>query len=272
MSFGALAYPDIDPVALRFAGLQVRWYGLAYVSAFAGSFFLARWIIRRWKLDISDDDMLSIILAAVIGVVVGGRLGYVLLYSGGAGPRNLVDVIAIWSGGMSFHGGLAGVLIAGLVVARRLHIPWLTLGDLGAACAPIGLFFGRLANFINDELWGRVTRVPWGVVFPSGGPMPRHPSQLYEAVLEGVVIFAVMIWLATRSNPPARGTMLGWLLTMYGAFRMLAELFRQPDVQIGFLPSGATMGQLLSVPVLIGGIALLFWVRRHPLTQEGRTD
>ena len=220
MSLAALAYPAIDPVAFSLGPVQVRWYGLAYLVGFVASFFLMRWLVRRWAIELSDDDLLSVVLAAVIGVVLGGRLGYVLLYSGGAYLKNPGEVFAIWTGGMSFHGGLAGILVAGLVVARILKVPWLTLCDLGAACAPIGLFFGRLANFINDELWGRVTTVPWGVVFPGAGPLPRHPSQLYEALLEGAVIFAVMMWVATRTQPPPRGVLLGWLLTLYGAFRV----------------------------------------------------
>lgn len=270
MSLAVLAYPAIDPVAFRFGPVQVRWYGLAYLSAFVASFFLMRWLVRRWKLGLTDDDLLSIVLAAVIGVVVGARLGYVLFYSGGAYLRNPAEIVAIWTGGMSFHGGLAGILIAGLVVSRILRVPWLTLCDLGAVCAPIGLFLGRLANFINDELWGRATTAPWGIVFPGAGPLPRHPSQLYEALLEGVVIFAVMLWFATRSPVPPRGVLLGWLLTLYGVFRVLVEFFREPDIQIGFLPGGLTMGQLLSVPVLVGGISLLVWAHRRRLPQQGR--
>jgi len=270
MSFAALAFPAMDPIALHLGPITVRWYGLAYLSAFVASFFLLRWLSRRWKLDLTDDDLLSIVLAAVIGVVVGGRLGYVLFYSGGTYLAHPAEIFAIWTGGMSFHGGLLGILIAGAVVARILRIPWLTLCDLGAACAPIGLFFGRLANFVNDELWGRVTTVPWGVVFPFAGASPRHPSQLYEAALEGVVIFAVMLWLAIRRPAPPRGVLLGWLLTLYGAFRIFVELFREPDIQIGFLPGGATMGQLLSIPVLLLGIGLLVWAYRRRLPQRGQ--
>lgn len=271
MTLAALTYPDLNPVAFSLGPVQVRWYGLAYLSAFVASFFIARWLVRRWKIEVTDDDLLSLVLAAVIGVVVGGRLGYVLFYSGGSYLSNPAQILAIWTGGMSFHGGLVGILIAGAVAARILRMPWLTLCDLGAVCAPVGLFLGRLANFVNNELWGRVTTMPWGVVFPGAGPLPRHPSQLYEAVLEGVVILVVMLWLATRNPTPPRGLLAGWLMTLYGVFRILAELFREPDVQLGFLPGGITMGQLLSVPVLLGGIALLAWVYRQRLPQRGRT-
>jgi phosphatidylglycerol:prolipoprotein diacylglycerol transferase len=172
---------------------------------------------------------------------------------------------------MSFHGGLAGILIAGFVVSRILRVPWLTLCDLGAVAAPVGLFFGRLANFVNGELWGRVTAMPWGMVFPGAGPSPRHPSQLYEALLEGVAIFVVMLWLATRKPVPPRGALVGWLLTLYGVFRVVVEFFREPDLQIGLLPGGLTMGQLLSLPVLLGGIAVLAWAYRRRLPQSGRS-
>lgn len=270
MSLAVLSYPSIDPVAISLGPVQVRWYGLAYLAAFVVSFFLTRWLVRRWKIALTDDDLLTIILAAVIGVVVGGRLGYVLFYSGGDPLTSPAQILAIWTGGMSFHGGLAGILIGGAVASRVLGVPWLTLCDLGAVCAPVGLFFGRLANFVNEELWGRVTTVPWAVVFPSAGPLPRHPSQLYEALLEGAVLFAVMLWLVTRRPVPPRGVLVGWLLTLYGVFRILVELLREPDIQVGILPGGLTMGQLLSVPVLLGGIGVLVWAYQRRLPQQGR--
>jgi phosphatidylglycerol---prolipoprotein diacylglyceryl transferase len=270
MILASLAYPAVDPIAFSVGPIAVRWYGLAYLTGFVAFFFIMRWLVRRWKLKLTDDDLLTIVLAAVIGVVLGGRLGYVLFYSGGQYLRDPAQIVAIWSGGMSFHGGLAGILVAAAVAARILGVPWLTLCDLGAVCAPIGLFLGRLANFVNVELWGRVTTVPWGVVFPGAGPVPRHPSQIYEALLEGVVIFGVMLWLATREDPPSRGVLLGWLLTLYGVFRIAVEFFREPDVQLGFLAGGVTMGQLLSLPVLLGGIVLLVWAYRHGLPQQGR--
>ena len=216
--------------------------------------------------------MLNIVLAAIVGVLVGGRLGYVLFYGGNTYLRNPAEILAVWDGGMSFHGGLVGILVAGVVVARTMRIPWLTLCDLGSVGAPIGLFFGRVANFVNGELWGRVTTAPWGVVFPGAGPLPRHPSQLYEALLEGLVTFLVLLWIATRRASPPRGVIFGWLLTLYGMFRIVVEFFRQPDVQIGFLPGGITMGQLLSMPVLVAGMTLVVWSARRGLPEQGRTQ
>jgi len=267
---GVLTYPGIDPIAVQLGPFAIRWYGIAYVLGFAAAYSVMRSLVHRWKLNLSEDDMLNIVLAAVIGVLLGGRLGYVLLYGGGSYLRDPLKAFAVWDGGMSFHGGLAGILIAGAIVSWRMGIPWLTLCDIGSVGAPIGIFFGRLANFVNDELWGRVTTAPWGIVFPTGGPLPRHPSQLYEAVLEGLVTFAVVVWIATRDKPPSRGVILGWLLTMYGIFRIAIEFFREPDSQIGFLVGGATMGQLLSVPLVVAGVALVIWSSRRGLPQMGR--
>ena len=200
----------------------------------------------------------------------GGRLGYVLFYNFGMYWREPIRIIQMWDGGMSFHGGLAGILIAGLWIAHRYNVPFLRLTDAGSVAAPIGLFLGRIANFINDELWGRVTTSPWGVVFPNAGPLPRHPSQLYEAGLEGVVLFGVMLLLTRRDRPA--GEITGWLLTLYAVFRIFVEFFREPDIQIGFLPGGITMGQLLTIPVLLGGIWLLWWVRRNRVASGGRSE
>jgi len=246
---GALAFPNVDPIAFRLGPLAVHWYGLAYLSAFVGAILLARWLGQRWKLGLTDDDLLTILLASIIGVPA--------------------EILAIWDGGMSFHGGLVGILVAGVVAARMLRMPWLTLCDLGSVGAPIGFGLGRLANFINGELWGRVTDVPWAMVFPAAGALPRHPSQLYEALLEGALLFFVMLVLARKLPPRPRGELLGWLLALYGSFRVGVELFRQPDAQIGFLPAGITMGQLLSVPMLVGGIALIYWARVNGLAPGG---
>lgn len=265
-----LVFPALDPIAFRLGPLAVRWYGLAYLAGFVSAFLIMRWLVSRWKIALSEDDMLNIVLAAIIGVLLGGRLGYVLFYGGGAYLRNPVEILAVWDGGMSFHGGLFGILVAGMVVARTMRIPWLTLCDLGAVGAPIGLFFGRVANFVNGELWGRVTTAPWGVVFPGAGALPRHPSQLYEALLEGLVTFLVLLLIATRRPQPPRGVIFGWMLTLYGVFRIVVEFFRQPDVQIGFLPGGITMGQLLSLPVLVAGVTLVVWSSHRALPEQGR--
>ncbi|MGV8082373.1 MAG: prolipoprotein diacylglyceryl transferase [Coriobacteriia bacterium] len=265
-----IAYPAIDPVAFRIGSFAVRWYGLAYLAGFVCAYYVMRALTRRWRIAVSDDDLLTIILGCMFGVILGGRLGYVAFYGQGYYWTHPGQIFALWDGGMSFHGGLVGILIAGLILARVLRMPWLTLADLGAVAAPIGLFFGRLANFINGELWGRVTDVPWGMVFPGAGSLPRHPSQLYEAILEGLVLFAVLFWLARRTPSMPRGVIFGWFLTLYGVFRIFAEFFRQPDVQIGFLTGGVTMGQLLSLPVVVAGIAILVWSLRRGLPEEGR--
>lgn len=199
-------------------------------------------------------------LAAVVGLVVGARLGYVVAYGGAEYWSHPLTVFAIWDGGMSFHGGLVGILLAGWFEARRHGVPFLRLADIGAVGAPVGIFLGRLANFVNGELWGRPTDLPWGMVFPGAGPLPRHPSQLYEALLEGAVMFALMLLLARRRRTD--GEVLGWFLLPYGVFRIAVEFARQPDIQIGFIANAFTMGQVLSLPVLGAGVWLLARARR----------
>lgn len=250
--------------------LAVHWYGLAYLAGFISAAYLLRWAARRWNLGLTTDDVLNILLAAIVGVLLGGRLGYVLVYGGSYYWEDPARILRIWDGGMSFHGGLVGILVAGVIMARVLDMPLLTLWDLGAIGAPIGFGLGRVANFVNGELWGRTTEVPWGVVFPGAGALPRHPSQLYEALLEGVVLFVVMVLLARRVPPRPRGELVGWMLALYGAFRIIAEFFREPDAQLGFLASGwLTMGMLLSVPMVIAGVWLVVWARRRGLPQLG---
>ena len=255
----AFAFPDLNPVAFSLGPMQVRWYGLAYVVAFIGSALLLRSVNRRWRVGLTNDQQVDIVLAAVIGVIVGSRLGYVFFYGGSEYWREPLRILATWDGGMSFHGGLIGILTAGWFASKRAGVPFLRLCDIGTLGAPIGFFFGRLSNFVNGELWGRVTDVPWGVVFPGGGPLPRHPSQLYEAFLEGLVIFIVMNVLARRKR--ADGFMLGTLLILYGVFRTAVEFVREPDAQLGFILGPFSMGQLLSVPMIAVG-AWLVW-RAH---------
>lgn len=259
---GGIPFPHIDPVLVRIGPIAVHWYGIAYVIAFVGAALVAHDLIRRWKLPLTADDLVEIVLAAVIGVIVGARLGYVLFYGGSAYWRHPLEMFAIWDGGMSFHGGLVGILIAGWVESRRKPVTFLRLCDMGAVGAPIGIFFGRLANFVNGELWGRPTTLPWGVVFPGAGPLPRHPSQLYEALMEGAVLFTVMLLLARRKRPD--GEITGWFMVLYGVFRIGIEFLRQPDVQLGFILGPFTMGQLLSVPIVVLGIWLLWRASRHP--------
>ena len=252
----AFAFPAFDPIAFHIGPLAVRWYGLAYLAGFLFAWWVLRVLDARWEMGIGPDGRANILLAAVIGVVVGGRLGYVLFYGAGAYWRDPLSIFALWDGGMSFHGGLAGALAAGWWMARRQRVPFLRLADVGAVAAPVGLLLGRLANFVNGELWGRKTGVPWGVVFPRAGVEPRHPSQLYEAGLEGAVLGAVMLLLARKRR--GDGELIGWMIGLYGLFRIFVEFFREPDVQITFLPAWVTMGQLLSVP-LIALVAVLVW-------------
>lgn len=256
----AYMFPALDPIALQIGPFAVRWYGLAYMIGFLAGWWILTVLDERWRLGLGPDGRAAAILAAVIGVIVGGRLGYVAFYGAGVYWREPVRILQMWDGGMSFHGGLVGILLAGVWVSRRYGVSFLRLCDAGAVAAPIGLLLGRLANFVNQELWGRVTSVSWGVVFPraplvGGLNLPRHPSQLYEAGLEGLVLFAVMVLLARRERP--EGTLVGWLLILYGVFRIFVEFFREPDVQITFLPAWVTMGQLLSIPVLLAGVWLV---------------
>lgn len=248
----AFTFPNLDPVIFEIGPFAVRWYGMAYVFGFVGAAYVFYVVAKRWRVQMSPDDVLNLLLASMVGVVAGGRLFYVLFYGAGRYLDNPMDVFAIWDGGMAWHGGFVGIVVAGLIYARLKGIPFVMLADLAAVGAPIGFFFGRIANFVNMELWGRETDLPWGVVFGgSAGTVPRHPSQLYEALLEGLVMFAVLLWLARKQRPP--GLLFGLFMLMYGAFRFLIEFAREPDAQIGFLWSWVTMGQLLSLPLIVAG-------------------
>ncbi len=268
----ALPFPQIDPVLVAFGPIAIRWYALAYI---AGILIGWRIMIRLAANPVQDprgpgpdraavDDFL---LWAVAGIILGGRLGYVVFYNPAHFLSNPAEILAIWRGGMAFHGGLLGVIVAAILFARRRGIGLLPLADLLALVAPIGLFFGRIANFINGELYGRVSDVPWAMIFPHGGPDPRHPSQLYQAALEGLLLFLLLLALArfaeARKTP---GLLTGVFLAGYGVARGIGELFREPDPQIGFLLGGITMGQLLSLPLILAGLALIVWCRRatHP--------
>ncbi len=263
----SIPFPDIDPVLVRVGPLSVHWYGVAYIVAFVSAGLIARHLIRRWELPLTDDDLIEIVLAAVIGVIVGARVGYVLVYGGVEYWRHPLEVLRIWDGGMSCHGGLAGILVAAWVESRRKPVSFLGLCDMGAVGTPVGILAGRLANFVNGELWGRPTELPWGVVFPGAGPAPRHPSQLYEASLEGLVLLTIMLLLSRRKRP--EGEVLGWFLTLYGVFRIVVEFVREPDVQLGFIAGPFTMGQLLSVPLVVVGAWLLWRARRADGSTSG---
>lgn len=264
-------YQGLDPIAISLGPLVVRWYGLAYVLGFVCAAAIIYFVAKRWKLGMSEDNLLTLMVCAIVGVVLGARIGYVLFYGDGYYLSHPLEILAFNQGGMSFHGGLVGLLIGGAVAARMTRIPFLTLADLGSIAAPIGLFFGRCANFVNGELWGAPTSLPWGVVFGgTAGVMPRHPSQLYEALLEGVVLFCVLYILSRKQPPRPQGTFLGVFLVGYGLFRFLIEFVRQPDAQIGYLWGGwLTMGQVLSVPLMVAGACALVYAVRVKKPQKG---
>lgn len=267
-------YQNLDPIAFAAGPFVVRWYGLAYVVGFALAAFIIYAVARRWKIGMGEDNLLTLMVCAIVGVVLGGRLGYVLFYGDGYYFSHPMEILAFNQGGMSFHGGLVGLLAGGAVAAKLTRIPFLTLADLGAIAAPMGLFFGRCANFVNGELWGAPTDWPIGVVFGgAAGMMPRHPSQLYEAVLEGLVIFIVLFALSRKLPPRPQGTFVGAFLVLYGIFRFLIEFVREPDVQLGYLWGGwLTMGQVLSVPLIIGGILVLIYAAKRKLPQQGSQE
>lgn len=264
-------YHSIDPVAFQLGPLAVRWYGLAYLAAFVvGGLVISR-IVKHWSLDLSADDIVTGVVGVALGAIVGGRLGYVLFYGAGYYWAHPLEILALSEGGMSFHGGLVGAVIGGVIACRPSRISVPTFCDLGVIVAPIGLFFGRLANFVNGELWGKPTDLPWGVVFETGGAVARHPSQLYEALLEGVVLFIILYALSRKLPPRPQGTFLGWFLTLYGCFRILVEFVRVPDAQLGYLFGPVTMGQALSLPLVVLGIVVLVFAHRAGRPQRGHT-
>jgi len=232
-----------------------------------------RALARRWRLDISGDDVVSVMIGIAFGVIVGARLFYVLFYGAGYYLAHPLEVFATWDGGMSFHGGLVGAIAGGYIVSRSLHISFATICDLATCGAPVGLFFGRCANFINGELWGKETSLPWGVMFSDtgGGAVYRHPSQLYEALLEGVVLFIIMVVLSRKRPPRPQGTFIGTFLACYGVFRFLIEFVRLPDAQLGYLlgTDWLTMGQCLSAPLVLIGIIVIATARRLDRPQVG---
>ncbi|ODC02406.1 prolipoprotein diacylglyceryl transferase [Terasakiispira papahanaumokuakeensis] len=249
-----LQYPHIDPVAVSLGPLQVHWYGLMYLFGFTGAWWLAR--KRASRLGLTHEQVGDLVFYGALGVILGGRIGYAIFYHFDRVLAEPLWLFKVWEGGMSFHGGLIGVVLAMLLYARRHQLTLLALGDFIAPMVPIGLGLGRLGNFINGELWGRPTDLWVGMVFPGAGPLPRHPSQLYEFALEGVVLFTVL-WLYS-SKPRAQGRVAGLFLLGYGVFRTLVEFAREPDAQLGFIAMNwLTMGQLLSIPMMVIGIWLL---------------
>jgi phosphatidylglycerol:prolipoprotein diacylglycerol transferase len=273
MPFLLIDFPVFDPIAIAIGPIAIRWYALAYICGIVLGWIYARAMIKNEKLwdgpaPITLTQLDDFILWVTLGIIVGGRTGYVLFYNFPFFVQHPAEIFELWKGGMSFHGGFLGCVVAVMWFARRNHVPILSLGDMTTAVAPIGLFLGRLANFINSELWGRAAdpSLPWAMVFPNGGPLPRHPSQLYEAGLEGIVLFtilAVMIRMGALKRP---GLVLGSFILIYGVARIIGEHFREPDPQLGFLWGGLTMGMLLSVPMVIIGIIMVVmaWRRRAP--------
>ena len=255
----AIPFPAIDPVLISIGPLAIRWYSLAYIAGILIGWRYILGLAAARKCDGIDAAAIDdLIVWLVLGVILGGRLGYVLFYKAGYYLANPLEAFYIWQGGMSFHGGAIGVILAMALFSRKRGIAFLPLADMVVCAVPIGLFFGRIANFINGELFGRPTDVDWAVVFPRGGPDPRHPSQLYESLLEGLVLFLILaaLWRFTRlrDRPGALG---GVFLMGYGAFRFFVEFFREPDAHLGFLFAGATMGQLLSLPLIVAGLWLV---------------
>lgn len=274
--FLAITYPIIDPVLLQIGPIAIRWYALSYIAGILLGWLYARRIVTndalwgRGSSPISKRRLDDFVVFATLGIVVGGRLGYVFIYDFQHFLDQPLSVFALWEGGMSFHGALVGTVLAMALFARYAKLPVWSLVDVVATVTPIGLFLGRIANFINGELYGRVSDVPWAMVFPTGGPQPRHPSQLYESALEGFVLFWILWFLVYRLKMLQKPAFLsGAFVAGYGAARTFAEFFRQPDTQIGtngFLADGITMGMLLSVPMVIIGVAVMVWAARRKET------
>ena len=259
----ALPYPMIDPIIFSVGPFAIRWYALAYIFGLMGAIWYMKAMTRQPPEIARAIDVDDFLVWATLGVVLGGRLGYVLFYKPGFYFDHPAAILQVWQGGMSFHGGFLGVVVAAWLFSRKRGISTMGFADMIACAAPIGLFLGRIANFVNGELIGRVSDAPWAMVFPHGGPELRHPSQIYEALLEGLVLFLILYFL--RQNEPIRrrsGLLTGAFFIGYGVARSIVELFRQPDYHIGFLLGGTTMGQWLSVPLILFGIWLI--IRAKP--------
>jgi phosphatidylglycerol:prolipoprotein diacylglycerol transferase len=265
-------FPNFDPVLVHIGPLAIRWYALAYVAGILIGWRYAVSLVRNPKLwalrgpPATVEQIDDLILWITLGVIVGGRLGHTLFYTPELIWTDPLEILRVWHGGMSFHGGAIGVLIALTVFAGRNKLDLWRLGDIAAACTPIGLFFGRIANFINGELWGRPTHLPWGIIFPGAGPEPRHPSQLYEASLEGIVLFLVLRWATHRAKfLNRRGVVMGIFIMGYGIARTALENVREPDAYMPTFPFGLTMGMILSIPMILGGAWVIWRGMKEPL-------
>lgn len=266
----SIAFPSIDPVIFSIGPLEIRWYSLAYVGGILAAWFCMNYLIKRHTYTgITSKHIEDLMVWLVIGIVLGGRIGYTLFYNFPYYSQNPAEIFKLWQGGMSFHGGIIGVTLAGILFCQKYNIDKLHMGDLFGFATPIGLFFGRLANFINGELYGRTTDVAWGVIFPQAGPLPRHPSQLYEALTEGLLVFIILWLFANYTNAKAhKGFLMGVFLMGYASSRLFCELFREPDEQLGFIFGEATMGQLLSLPMLLIGLYFAVKAANRKITPD----
>lgn len=269
MPFLLIDFPVFDPVAIAIGPIQIRWYALAYIGGIVLGWIYARALLKSEKLwggpaPISLAQLDDFILWVTIGIILGGRIGYVLFYNLPYFARDPLEIVALWRGGMSFHGGFLGCVVAVIWFAWKNKLPILSLGDITTAVGPIGLFLGRIANFINGELWGRPAdpSLPWAMVFPTGGALPRHPSQLYEAGMEGVLLLAVLALMIRFGALKRPGLVLSTFIALYGLARIVGEHFREPDPQLGFLWGGMTMGTLLSIPMVIAGATMVAMIWR----------
>jgi phosphatidylglycerol:prolipoprotein diacylglycerol transferase len=265
-----IAFPVFDPVAIAIGPIAIRWYALGYIGGIVFGWIYARSLLKNQKLwggpaPISLPQIDDFILWVTVGIILGGRTGYVLFYNLPFFIQHPAEILELWKGGMSFHGGFMGCVVAVMWFARKNGIPILSLGDITTGVAPIGIFLVRITNFINSELWGRPADpdLPWAMIFPNGGPLPRHPSQLYEAGLEGIVLFTVLAVMIRYGALKRPGLILGSFIALYGLARIAGEHFREPDPQLGFLWGGLTMGMLLSVPMVIAGAIIIVAARRR---------
>lgn len=255
-----IPFPNIDPVIIKIGPLSVRWYGVMYLIGFASSYLLVRYQVKKKKIALNVKDIDSLYSFLIIGLLAGARLGYIIFYNLGYYLKNPLEIFTFWHGGMSFHGGLIGSIVAGILFCRKFRMDFWQVSDLVVVTAPIGLGLGRLANFINGELFGRVTDVPWSMIFPEGGPLTRHPSQLYEFFLEGVLLF-VILWVL-KGKSFRSGILSSLFLILYGLIRFFVEFFREPDPQLGFILGPFTMGQMLSMLMVTLGIGIPFYKSR----------
>jgi phosphatidylglycerol:prolipoprotein diacylglycerol transferase len=277
MPLAIIPFPDFDPILVSIGPFAIRWYALAYIVGILLGWAYARAIVRNERnwggpAPLKIEDLDDFIVWVTLGIIIGGRTGYVLFYNLPHFVEHPLEILQVWNGGMSFHGGFLGCVVAVVWFAMRRGVPILSLGDITCAVAPTGLLLGRLANFVNGELWGRITDVPWAVIFPRGGPLPRHPSQLYEAGLEGLVLLIILALMVRAGALRRPGLIVGAFAAIYAVMRTFCEFFREPDAQVGFLQGGATMGMLLSAPLFVAGVGIVaFALQRRPSIDRAGT-